>query len=629
MRKHLLFLFVLLGITVTNSLAQTATPPSVGDGTEANPYQIATLDNLYWLTQNSAEWNKHFIQTADLDATSTSSWDSGKGFLPIGDNTIRFSGKYNGKGHIITNLLINRYESSNIGLFGIVDGGIIDSVGLPNLTVNGDRNVGGIIGYLISGSVKNSYTQGTVNSISTQHYGQVGGFVAYNKGTIENCYASVNTSSNKKGVGGLIGINQGSVKNCYATGDVSADYLIGGLIGQNHVPLTNCYSTGKPTGINHVGGLIGYNPGLESVVGCFWDTESSATTYSAGGIGLSSSEMKNMLNYLDANWDLINENTNGTKDTWGINNTNNGGYPFLAWQGYVSDAVPCLPPLSPVNGIFRSTNSNNFVIEGFSKAGYGTAGYVMYINNNDEWSVPQNESTPTVNTDWQNNGQQCVYNGTSNAFSINITGLTNCETYYLKVYAYSNCNGKLYETSGYTKSMLCDNEVPEFSSINNQTRTLNAEETQYIAVNNEFDPTANDNCGISSISNSYNNSSTLNGASFPIGTTTVIWTVTDNVGSTNTTSFDILIKDNTTGINENQQPSIKLYPNPVTRTLTVEMGNNRAQSISVTDLTGRILLVKKNPELTDNIDVSDLNNGVYLINIETKGKVITEKFVKL
>ena len=262
--------FICSFMVLTNgSIAQNSTPPAFGDGSEANPYEIATIDNLYWLTQNSTEWDKHFIQTADIDATSSSTWDEGKGFFPIGNNTIRFSGKYNGKGHVIANVLINRYESSNIGLFGIVDGGIIDSIGLPNIIVNGDRNVGGIIGYLISGSVKNSHTQGTVHSISTQHYGQVGGFVAYNKGTIENCYASVNTSSNKKGVGGLIGINQGTVKNCYATGDVSGDYLIGGLIGQNHVTLINCYSTGKPTGINTTGGLIGYNPGNPSIVKCY------------------------------------------------------------------------------------------------------------------------------------------------------------------------------------------------------------------------------------------------------------------------------------------------------------------------------------------------------------------------
>jgi hypothetical protein len=35
--------------------AQTSTAPATGDGTSSNPYQIATLNNLYWLSQTSSE----------------------------------------------------------------------------------------------------------------------------------------------------------------------------------------------------------------------------------------------------------------------------------------------------------------------------------------------------------------------------------------------------------------------------------------------------------------------------------------------------------------------------------------------------------------------------------------------
>ena len=38
-------------------IAQTATAPSSGDGSSGDPYQIATLNNLYWITQNSGEWD--------------------------------------------------------------------------------------------------------------------------------------------------------------------------------------------------------------------------------------------------------------------------------------------------------------------------------------------------------------------------------------------------------------------------------------------------------------------------------------------------------------------------------------------------------------------------------------------
>jgi hypothetical protein len=35
-----------------NSLSQTATPPAAGNGSEGSPYEIATLENLCWLSQD-------------------------------------------------------------------------------------------------------------------------------------------------------------------------------------------------------------------------------------------------------------------------------------------------------------------------------------------------------------------------------------------------------------------------------------------------------------------------------------------------------------------------------------------------------------------------------------------------
>ena len=67
---------VLLVLLVTQfTFSQTATMPS-GSGTSGNPYQVDSLPNLYWITQNSSLWNKHFLQTADIDASSDTSWDS-------------------------------------------------------------------------------------------------------------------------------------------------------------------------------------------------------------------------------------------------------------------------------------------------------------------------------------------------------------------------------------------------------------------------------------------------------------------------------------------------------------------------------------------------------------------------
>ncbi|MEI6143338.1 MAG: hypothetical protein WCP85_28935 [Mariniphaga sp.] len=74
--KTKLLLALTLIFAVVQLTAQTSIPIS-GSGTSCSPYQIATLDNLYWLIQKSASCSKYFSQTADIDATSASYQPSG------------------------------------------------------------------------------------------------------------------------------------------------------------------------------------------------------------------------------------------------------------------------------------------------------------------------------------------------------------------------------------------------------------------------------------------------------------------------------------------------------------------------------------------------------------------------
>ena len=94
--KKLTSLFALLLILGCGAMAQTATAPSVGDGTSGTPYQIATLENLYWLSQNSTEWSKYYIQTANINASASSGWDGGQGWTPIGKSWDTFKGTFDG-----------------------------------------------------------------------------------------------------------------------------------------------------------------------------------------------------------------------------------------------------------------------------------------------------------------------------------------------------------------------------------------------------------------------------------------------------------------------------------------------------------------------------------------------------
>jgi len=61
----------------------------------------------------------------------------------------------------------------------------------------------------------------------------------------------------------------------------------------------------------------------------------------------------------------------------------------------------------------------------------------------------------------------------------------------------------------------------------------------------EFNPTyTSDNCEAVTISNNFNNTNTLAGAQFPIGTTTVVWTVKDACNNSSTCSFNVTVTDN-------------------------------------------------------------------------------------
>ncbi|MFA7377314.1 MAG: hypothetical protein WCZ15_00695, partial [Patescibacteria group bacterium] len=92
---------------------------------------------------------------------------------------------------------------------------------------------------------------------------------------------------------------------------------------------TNSYSTGSVIGYgDRVGGLVGQNY-QSSITNSYWDTETSGQSTSAGGIGLTTAEMKDINNYLPE-WDFVN--------IWGTDPAINDGYPYLRTleTGYTS-----------------------------------------------------------------------------------------------------------------------------------------------------------------------------------------------------------------------------------------------------------------------------------------------------
>ena len=252
MKKFTLLLSFVL-IATFNSPGQIPLPPVAGDGSESNPYEIALLENLLWLSQNTTEWSAHFIQTADIDAINTQSMNGGAGFIPIGNSNSQFTGSYNGNGFHISNLYISRPTTDRIGLFGNTDGAILENIAIVNASITGAESVGGLVGVANNSIINSCYTKGSISSPS--YYGRIGGLAGYVKSsTISNCYSFASVTGTRSGgtrtLGGLVGyIYTGEINNSYSTGLVSG-------------------------GLEYVGGLVGYQVSSPAN-NCFWDTETS------------------------------------------------------------------------------------------------------------------------------------------------------------------------------------------------------------------------------------------------------------------------------------------------------------------------------------------------------------------
>ena len=225
-----------------------------GTGTESDPYLISTpqeLARLSYLT-NSGDTSiqtSYFRQTADLDM-SEHIW------VPISST---FWGHYDGGNFTISGLNTQASES-NQGLFGYIQQGTIENVGVINSNILGDQNVGGIVGQIFRGSgdvtISNCYFEGEVKGNS-----YVGGIVGQNYACrIENCYNLGNITGDQN-VGGIVGsANRTHVTKSYNKGNVSGDSNVGGIIGNNQSSeVANCFNSGNIYAKeSNVGGIVGY-----------------------------------------------------------------------------------------------------------------------------------------------------------------------------------------------------------------------------------------------------------------------------------------------------------------------------------------------------------------------------------
>ncbi len=205
-----------------------------GDGTENNPYLIATASQLDLVRDYLSS---HFKLVADVHLDITP-WNQGEGWEPIGKFSYvqawatPFEGSFDGNGYEIHGLTINRPEEDYIGLFGFVKEATFKNINIVDAEITGSMAVGILAGDVSNTSSLNIHTRGEVYSEGAVSVGGIFGSSQESRLDSSSFEGVITTTATF--VGGLIGYmsRDDTLRYSYAIADVSGGNSVGGLVGE-------------------------------------------------------------------------------------------------------------------------------------------------------------------------------------------------------------------------------------------------------------------------------------------------------------------------------------------------------------------------------------------------------------
>ena len=308
-----------------------------GTGDSSDPYIIKTAEQLAFLAKqvNGGETyqGKYLQLEADLDL-------SGSEWTPIGTETVPFSGKFSGNGHVLTNVKISA-AGDYIGLFGY-NTGTITYVGIESGEISGGNCTGSICGL--------------------------------NAGTITGCYNNAPVTG-KESAGGVCGKNSGTVQMSYNTGAVTGTLKTGGVCGESadRSTLANCYNTGMLIGDSVVGGICGSVESSADVSSSFSMAEICGNSEIGGNIGTGPS--KNCFYSKDL---FLKEDFGGPVETKDLTSRLSGFSGDIWERGSYTKGTE--------NGRYRSDNYTLIRLKGVGKAQSGELRMYNYFTvTGDSW----------------------------------------------------------------------------------------------------------------------------------------------------------------------------------------------------------------------------------------------------
>ncbi len=269
-----------------------------GDGTEGNPYQIATPQQLALLAQQTntgTGGDAHYILVNDICLNvENDSID----WPVIGKETsqnlpIYFTGVFDGNGHTIERMII-RENHLDAGLFGHTRGAVIKNLHVTDASIQVGSDVGIIVGQAYNTSIINCTVQNS--SISHEHNsnnyvgGIVGGYYPTDNASdtvyIKDCVSEVRFLNPERFfiAGGIVGrcmtmsVDGGYavIENCENHSDVRGSHHVGGIMGDadnSHngeslaLIIKGCRNYGTISSTTFCGGIVAHSWGIQ-MIGC-------------------------------------------------------------------------------------------------------------------------------------------------------------------------------------------------------------------------------------------------------------------------------------------------------------------------------------------------------------------------
>ena len=219
---------------------------------EANLHDLAVYANgTGTYTLGGEETTYHtckyltFKQTANITMTQP--------HTPIGGDQ-EFQGTFDGNNLIINNLTIQQPKNNHIGLFGQVCGAVLKNIILKDCYLVGDGYIGGIAGQIRACS---SITNCQVDNVSVTGDRTVGGVAGYSSDSwISDCVASGTVKSTNgqysRNFGGIVGYFDDrslgtKLRNNFSACSVSGPSYVGSIVGRFEVNINNLYDNFHPT----------------------------------------------------------------------------------------------------------------------------------------------------------------------------------------------------------------------------------------------------------------------------------------------------------------------------------------------------------------------------------------------